>query len=100
MVSVSSGTTYESVATYSCNTGYIRRGDDMRTCESSGDWSGSEPTCSSKNNDAYIMIRFNVDCLLQLLTVVVWATLKVGWCQYLRQPMIQWPLTPAILATL
>ena len=29
-------TTYNSVATYSCNTGYTLTGDDMRTCQSSG----------------------------------------------------------------
>ena len=44
-------TTYNSVATYSCNTGYTLTGDDMRTCQSSGVWSDSEPTCTGKNND-------------------------------------------------
>ena len=40
--------TYNSVATYSCNTGYTLTGDDTRTCQSSGLWSGSEPTCTGK----------------------------------------------------
>ena len=40
-----STTTYNSVATYSCNTGHTLTGDDMRTCLDSGSWSGSEPTC-------------------------------------------------------
>ena len=43
-------TTYNSVATYSCNTGYTLTGDDMRTCQSSGVWSGSEPTCTGKQH--------------------------------------------------
>ena len=41
-------TTYNSVATYSCNTGYTLTGDDTRTCQSSSLWSGSEPTCTGK----------------------------------------------------
>ena len=44
MVSVST-TTYNSVATYSCNPGYALTGDDMRTCLDTKSWSGSEPTC-------------------------------------------------------
>ena len=44
VVSVST-TTYNSVATYSCNTGHTLTGDDMRTCLDTGSWSDSEPTC-------------------------------------------------------
>ena len=44
-VSVSS-TTFNSMATYSCNTGYTLTGDDMRMCTESSRWSGSEPTCA------------------------------------------------------
>ena len=40
-----SGTTYNSVATYSCDSGYVLMGDDMRTCLDTGVWSGSAPTC-------------------------------------------------------
>ena len=46
-VSVSS-TTFSSVATYSCNTGYTLTGDDMRMCLGTGLWSDSEPTCGGK----------------------------------------------------
>ena len=38
-------TTYNSVATYSCNTGYILSGDDSRRCQENETWSGSIPTC-------------------------------------------------------
>ena len=41
-------TTYDSVATYSCNAGYTLTGDDVRTCLNSGLWSGSEPMCTGK----------------------------------------------------
>ena len=39
-------TTFNSVATYSCNDGYnLVDGDMMRTCLASGTWSGSQPSC-------------------------------------------------------
>ena len=47
MVSVST-TTYNSVATYSCNTGHTLTGDDMRTCLETGLWSNTEPTCTGE----------------------------------------------------
>ena len=37
-----------SLATYSCNTGYTLTGDDMRTCLETGLWSGSEPICTGR----------------------------------------------------
>ena len=38
-------TTYNSVATYSCNNGYNLVGDTTRTCQASGSWSETAPTC-------------------------------------------------------
>ncbi|MBI5498035.1 MAG: choice-of-anchor D domain-containing protein [Deltaproteobacteria bacterium] len=38
-------TTYGSIATYSCNTGYTMNGSSTRTCEAGGSWSGSAPSC-------------------------------------------------------
>ena len=40
------GTTLGQTATYSCNTGYNLVGDSTRTCQATGEWSGSEPTCA------------------------------------------------------
>ncbi|XP_064386119.1 sushi, von Willebrand factor type A, EGF and pentraxin domain-containing protein 1-like isoform X4 [Halichondria panicea] len=40
------GTTLSNIATYTCNTGYTRSGDQTRTCQANGDWSGSEPVCN------------------------------------------------------
>ena len=56
-VSVSSGTTYNSTATYSCNAGYTLTGDDVTTCQTSGVWSGSEPTCTGKDTSAILLLR-------------------------------------------
>ena len=39
------GTSLGQNATYSCNTGYNLVGDSTRTCQATGLWSGSEPTC-------------------------------------------------------
>jgi len=44
-VSHTAGTTFGETATYSCNTGYNLVGNSTRTCEATGAWSGSEPTC-------------------------------------------------------
>ena len=41
-------TTYNSVATYSCVTGYELNGDTIRTCQPNGTWSGSDLTCQRK----------------------------------------------------
>ena len=38
-------TTFGETAAYSCNTGYNLVGDSNRTCQATGMWSGSEPTC-------------------------------------------------------
>ena len=43
-VSHTAGTTFGETATYSCNTGYNLVGDNTRTCQATGEWSGSEPT--------------------------------------------------------
>ena len=40
------GTTLSSRAMYTCNPGYILLGSATRSCQASGLWSGSEPTCS------------------------------------------------------
>ena len=43
-----STTTYNSVANYSCITGYALTGNSSRTCLDLGTWSDSQPTCSGK----------------------------------------------------
>ena len=47
-ISYSTGTTYNSVATYSCDTGYELQGGQTRTCQNNGTWSGDMPSCQSK----------------------------------------------------
>ncbi|KAL4236644.1 hypothetical protein ACF0H5_005029 [Mactra antiquata] len=38
-------TTYQEIAHYSCNSGYILSGNSSRTCQEDGQWSESEPYC-------------------------------------------------------
>ena len=42
------GTFVGATATYTCDTGYILEGNEVRLCQSSGQWTGSEPSCRSK----------------------------------------------------
>ena len=51
IVTLSMGTVFESQATYTCSGGFvISSGDDTRTCEANGEWSGSETTCGKFHN--------------------------------------------------
>ena len=43
-----SGTTVGQIVTYTCNSGYELMGNSTRTCQSSGQWTGSQPSCSGK----------------------------------------------------
>ena len=38
-------TTYQSVATFSCNTGYTLQGSDTLTCQDDTTWDNAPPTC-------------------------------------------------------
>ena len=42
-------------ATYSCNTGYTLSGSSSRTCQSSGAWSESAPTCQAGELDIFFI---------------------------------------------
>ena len=44
-VSHTAGTKFGEIAIYSCEPGYNLVGDSTRTCQATGEWSGSEPTC-------------------------------------------------------
>ena len=44
-VSHTGGTMFRHAANYNCDTGYKLVGNSTRTCQATGVWSGSEPTC-------------------------------------------------------
>ena len=64
-VSHPTGTTFGKTAMYSCNTGYNLMGDNTRTCQATGKWSGSEPTCQSMLQTGYL----NRVCVGQAYTI-------------------------------
>lgn len=49
MVDTSGGTTFTSVATYSCMVNYQLVGTSMRECGADGEWTDEEPTCECKS---------------------------------------------------
>ena len=55
------GTTVGSDATYSCDPGLSLVGDETRTCQPYGYWSGSVPCCKNKcsrkwHNDPFLFL--------------------------------------------
>ena len=48
-VVISNGSTYGSVATYICDSGYTLSGSHLRTCRADGNWRDTSPACYSKN---------------------------------------------------
>ena len=43
----------DTVATYTCNTGYSQSGSSSRTCQNSGNWEPALPTCNEGNKKSY-----------------------------------------------
>ena len=41
-------TSFGSVVTYSCNTGYRIEGNSTRICQVNGSWTGEEPSCEGR----------------------------------------------------
>ena len=46
-------TTFLSTANYSCNSGYTLSGNETHTCEATGTWSDTAPTCDRKYTRCY-----------------------------------------------
>ena len=45
---------YEDTCSYTCNTGYELTGNDTRTCQSNGSWSGGDSVCRGGNLKVFI----------------------------------------------
>ena len=46
-------TTLGSVATYTCNSGFVLEGEMTRVCQSNGIWRNSPPVCQGKDTHNY-----------------------------------------------
>ena len=68
-VSHTAGTTFGQTATYSCNTGYNLVGNSTQTCQATGVWSGSAPTCQGVLS--YISLFFLFTTSLCVTTLAV-----------------------------
>ena len=53
---VTTGNTAGDTARYFCNSGFQLTGNAMRTCESDGQWSGSQPKCTRTFNGFGIIV--------------------------------------------
>ncbi len=42
------GNSVGTVSSYTCNGGFLLVGDETRTCQKDGEWSGNEPICECK----------------------------------------------------
>ena len=69
-VDLTSGTTFGQTATYTCNTGYNLVGDSTRTCQATGQWSGSAPTCQGLLLKADLILY--IHAYKQVTTICIW----------------------------
>ena len=98
-VNTSSGTTFMMNATYTCNTGYNLNGTNTRTCQATGDWSGSKPTCDSTLSPLLVYTVLIASSSLQLSPVQLSLTLIMEWSTYLTTTLGPLLRTRVTLAT-
>lgn len=51
---------YGTVAIYTCRAGFGLMGDSTRTCQADGSWSGSTPSCQSKQERCMLLLSFKL----------------------------------------
>ena len=71
-VTYSDSTTYQSVATYSCDTGFELDGDRRRTCSAQGTWTGSEPQCIGQGKKIAILTKRDTIINFLCCTTIIW----------------------------
>ena len=54
MVTTTNGNFVDSVATFTCDFGYILDGDDQRICQPNGTWSSMPPQCTRKSQTVLV----------------------------------------------
>ena len=65
------GTSYQSTALYECSEGYLLIGTAMVSCQATGQWTSSTPTCASKQCMdlllSYALYKFNCDITVYII---------------------------------
>ena len=100
-VEKSNGTTFGSVATFSCNAGYMSVShQQVVVCGADGMWSPASPSCNGNWEEPYPLLPIYSFSSTQLLTVVLLLLLLMGkWTSQVEPPLrVQLP-TPVTLAT-
>ena len=68
MTSCSSGSMYEGdTCSFTCNAGFELTGNDTRTCQSDGSWSGTETMCRRGLHTQYAMHTMSVSYFFLLI---------------------------------
>ena len=57
----SSAYQYGNAISFTCNVGYTMQGSQVRTCQTNGEWTGTQPTCTSKLDSFYHVLFDNGD---------------------------------------
>lgn len=52
----SSSYQYGNAISFTCNVGYTMQGSPVRTCQTNGEWTGTQPTCPSKLDSFYVIL--------------------------------------------
>ncbi len=100
LVSVFPNTECNSVATYSCDSGYDLVGSNSRMCQTNAEWSMETPIAICRGN--LFNNQFNIESLflLQLLTVVHYLILWMEQLTHLLELLSwKWPPTVATVGT-
>ena len=64
---------YEDTCSFTCNTGYELTGSDTRTCQSDGNWSGSDDVC--RRGESCIWVTNNLNNAWSTIPVVLVGTI-------------------------
>ena len=73
-------TTFGSIATYVCDTGFNLIGDMQRICQENEDWSGSEPICEG------IISNVLCDFVTHEVNIIIVTITLVAECGFLMDP--------------
>ena len=52
---------YGNSISFTCNVGYTLQGSQVRTCQTNGEWTGTQPSCTSKLDSFYVILFDNDD---------------------------------------